>query len=137
MLNLYMLEVDILAWPAMMKSSHWHNPQEISMATRKTATETTDPKDTLIESVRTSLDEAEKLLKEAASSTGDKASELREKALNSLKSTRLTLQDAQEEVLARGRKAVRATDEYVHDKPWQAIGAAAVAGFLLGLLTRR
>ncbi|MEQ4616483.1 MAG: DUF883 domain-containing protein, partial [Corticimicrobacter sp.] len=72
------------------------------MATRKTATETTDPKDTLIESVRTSLDEAEKLLKEAASSTGDKASELREKALNSLKSTRLTLQDAQEEVLARG-----------------------------------
>ncbi|MEQ4619201.1 MAG: DUF883 domain-containing protein, partial [Corticimicrobacter sp.] len=67
----------------------------------------------------------------------DKASELREKALNSLKSTRLTLQDAQEEVLARGRKAVRATDEYVHDKPWQAIGAAAVAGFLLGLLTRR
>jgi ElaB/YqjD/DUF883 family membrane-anchored ribosome-binding protein len=29
------------------------------------------------------------------------------------------------------------TDEYVRDNPWQAIGAAAAAGFLVGVLIGR
>jgi ElaB/YqjD/DUF883 family membrane-anchored ribosome-binding protein len=33
--------------------------------------------------------------------------------------------------------AARATDEYVHDNPWQAIGVAAAVGFLLGLVVAR
>ncbi len=92
----------------------------------------------LISSVKLSLNDAEALLREAATATGERASELREQALSSLKQTREALYDAQDEVLAQGRKAVRATDEYVHDKPWQAIGIAGLAGLLLGvLLTRR
>lgn len=91
----------------------------------------------LISSVKLSLNDAEALLREAASATGDRASELREQALVSLKQTREALYDAQDEVLAQGRKAARATDEYVHDKPWQAIGVAAMAGLLLGVLLSR
>lgn len=45
-------------------------------------------KDKLIDSVKSSLNDAESLLREAAASSGEKASELRERALSSLKRTR-------------------------------------------------
>ena len=93
--------------------------------------------DKLISSVKVSLNDAEALLREAANATGERASELREQALSSLKQTREALYEAQDEVLAQGRRAVRATDEYVHDNPWQAIGVAGMAGLLLGVLLSR
>ena len=84
--------------------------------------------DKLISSVKLSLNDAEALLREAAGATGERAAQLREQALASLKQTREALYDAQDEVLAQGRRAVRATDEYVHDNPWQAIGVAGHFG---------
>jgi len=93
--------------------------------------------DKLIESVKSSLNDAETLLREAAAASGDRAAELREKAMVSMRRTREALYDAQDVVLARGRKAARQADDYVHDNPWQAIGVAAVAGLILGLLVGR
>lgn len=105
------------------------------MATRKRVQKTEDD---FIENVKTSLDDAEQLLREAAETTGEKADELRENALRSLRRTRDSLHDAQDALLEKGRVAARATDDYVHDNPWQAIGLAGVAGLLLGvLITRR
>ena len=104
------------------------------MATRKSEDVA---KEKLIDRVKTSLNDAESLLREAASSTGDKATELRERAMTSLKRTREALYEAQDAVFERGRKAARATDDYVHDNPWQAIGIAGVTGLLLGLLISR
>lgn len=95
------------------------------------------PKDKLIDSVKTSLTDAEDLLREAAASTGDRAAELRERALLSLKRTREALYDAQDALVYRSRKAARLTDDYVHDNPWQAVAAAGLAGLLLGLLLGR
>jgi ElaB/YqjD/DUF883 family membrane-anchored ribosome-binding protein len=90
-----------------------------------------------IEGVKASLDDAEKLLREAAETTGDKAAELRESAMRSLRRTREALYDTQDALLAQGRKAARVTDDYVHDNPWQAIGLAGVGGLLLGMLICR
>ncbi|SAI65692.1 membrane protein [Bordetella ansorpii] len=94
-------------------------------------------KEKLIDSVKTSLNDAENLLREAAGTTGDKAAELRDRAMVSLKRTREALYDAQDAVLERGRRAARATDDYVHDNPWQAISIAGVTGLLIGLLISR
>ena len=94
-------------------------------------------KEKLIDSVKTSLNDAENLLREAAGTTGDKAAELRDRAMVSLKRTREALYDAQDAVLERGRRAARATDDYVHDNPWQAISIAGVTGLLVGLLISR
>ncbi|MEI2418124.1 DUF883 family protein [Orrella sp. JC864] len=94
-------------------------------------------KDKLIDSVKTSLTDAEDLLREAASSTGDRAAELRERALVSLKRTREALYDAQDALVERSRKAARLTDDYVHDYPWQSIAAAGLTGLLIGLLLGR
>ena len=90
-----------------------------------------------IEEVKESLDDAERLLREAAELTGDKAVQMRERALESLRRTRLTLYDTQDAMLEKGRRAARATDEYVHDKPWQAIGLAGLTGLLIGMLISR
>lgn len=91
----------------------------------------------IIDSVKESLDDAEKLLREAADATGDKATELRENAMRSLRRTREALYDAQDSVLEGGRRAARATDDYVHDNPWQALGVAGIAGLLIGVLICR
>lgn len=99
--------------------------------------DTSAAQEKLIDSVKTALDDAENLLRQAASETGDKAQELREEALESLKRTRLALYDVQDSVVEKGRQAVRATDEYVHSNPWQAITVSAAAGLLLGLLVSR
>jgi ElaB/YqjD/DUF883 family membrane-anchored ribosome-binding protein len=104
------------------------------MATKKNVA--TSEED-FIDSVKESLDDAEKLLREAASSTGDKAAELRERAMQSLRHTREALYDTQDALLERGRRAARVTDDYVHDNPWQAIGMAGLAGVLIGALICR
>lgn len=93
--------------------------------------------DQFISNVKESLDDAEKLLREAADTTGEKANELREKAMDSLRRTRVALYDAQDAVIAKGRQAARATDDYVHDNPWQAVGIAGLTGLLVGMLISR
>lgn len=95
------------------------------------------PEEKFIESVRQSLDDAEQLLREAAEATGDKAAELRESAMRSLDRTREGLTEAQDVLVEHSRRAARATDEYVHDNPWQAIGAAGLIGLLIGALMCR
>jgi len=91
----------------------------------------------LVDPIKQALDEAEDLLREAANASGDKADELREQALETLRRSRLALHDMQDSILDRGRQAVRVTDDYVHERPWQAATAAGIAGLLLGLLIAR
>jgi ElaB/YqjD/DUF883 family membrane-anchored ribosome-binding protein len=110
------------------------NCKELFMATKKSVENSGDK---FIEEVKASLDEAEKLMREAAEATGDKAGELREKALRSLRLTRDSLHDAQEAVVDHSLRAAKATDNYVHDKPWQAIGVAGIVGLMFGMLISR
>jgi len=47
------------------------------------------------------------------------------------------MSETQAALLVRTRAAAKATDEYVHVHPWQAIGAGAAVGLLVGLLIGR
>ena len=80
---------------------------------------------------------AEDMLTQAANSTGEKAAELRGRALEQLKALRGRLQDAQAAAVRQSKAAARATDDYVHDHPWRSIGVAAGVGVLIGLLIGR
>lgn len=91
----------------------------------------------LIADFKVVLADAEELLKATAAQTGDKAAEMREKVTEHLKRAKFRLQEEQEKVLARTKEVAGATDDYVHDHPWQAVGMAAGMGFLLGLLIGR
>ncbi len=94
-------------------------------------------KEKLMSDIKTVLSDAEDLLKQAASSTGDRAAELREKAMSRLKQAKEKAADVQVVVVEKGKKAARATDDYVHEHPWTSIGVAAGVGVLIGLLINR
>jgi ElaB/YqjD/DUF883 family membrane-anchored ribosome-binding protein len=83
------------------------------------------------------LDVANTLLREAAAETGERASDLRSQVAAKLLSAKLKLQDLQDDAVDRAKVAARVTDDFVRDNPWQAIGAAAALGFLVGVLISR
>ena len=83
------------------------------------------------------MTEAQDMLQRAASETGDKARDLRSQVETKLLHAKLRLQELEGEAVDRAKNAARATDDYVHDHPWQAIGLAAGLGFALGLLMNR
>jgi ElaB/YqjD/DUF883 family membrane-anchored ribosome-binding protein len=101
--------------------------------TRKTAAS----RDKLLQDFNQVVADTEDLLRSIAAAGGDKASALRSKVEDSLQSTKERLGELQEAAMERGTAAARATDDYVHENPWQAIGIAAAVGVLVGLLISR
>jgi ElaB/YqjD/DUF883 family membrane-anchored ribosome-binding protein len=83
------------------------------------------------------LGEAEDMLKRAANETGDKARDLRSQVESKLLHAKLRLQELQGQAMDQAQQAARATDDLVHDYPWQAIGVAAAVGFVVGLMINR
>jgi ElaB/YqjD/DUF883 family membrane-anchored ribosome-binding protein len=94
-------------------------------------------RDALVKDFTDVLSEADALLKQAAKESGDKASDLRAQVEAKLRTAKLRLQEMQDDAVDRARAAARATDDYVHDNPWQAIGVGAAIGFLVGLVIAR
>jgi ElaB/YqjD/DUF883 family membrane-anchored ribosome-binding protein len=94
-------------------------------------------KEKLALDLRTVISDAEELLQLTSSQTGERVAELRERMRENLRAARYKLEDAEEAIRERAREAARATDDYVHDHPWKAIGIAAGAGLLVGLLISR
>ena len=94
-------------------------------------------KEQLIADFNVVVADAEALLKATANQGGEKLAEVRAKAEESLKVAKARLLEAQDALIAKTREAARATDEYVHEKPWNAIGVAAGIGLLIGFLMGR
>jgi len=80
---------------------------------------------------------AEDMLTQAAAATGEKAAELRGRALEQLKALQLRLKDAQSVAVEKSKAAAYATDDYVHENPWRSIAVAASMGVVVGLLIAR
>jgi ElaB/YqjD/DUF883 family membrane-anchored ribosome-binding protein len=94
-------------------------------------------RDKLLEDFTKVVNDTEELLKSMATVGGDKASALRASVEQNLALTRERLRELQEAAVEKTTAAARATDDYVHDNPWQAIGVAAAVGVLVGLLISR
>jgi ElaB/YqjD/DUF883 family membrane-anchored ribosome-binding protein len=97
----------------------------------------TESRQSIIDDFANVLTEAETLLKSAATETGEKARDLRQQVESKLLSAKLKLEELQGQAVDRAKEAARATDDYVHDHPWQAIGIAAAIGLMAGLLINR
>lgn len=100
-------------------------------------TETTVTKEKLVEDLKIVIADAEVLLRATASQAGEKISAAREKVQDSLDRAKAGLENIEEVVIDTGKQAARATDEYVHDHPWRAVGIATAAGLVIGLLISR
>ncbi len=100
-------------------------------------TDTVVNRDKLVADAKVVLDDVESLLAQAGAASGEQAVRLRERAAEALHRAKLRLTEAQASVTESTKAAVRATDDWVHDHPWSAVGVAAGVGFLLGLLASR
>ena len=94
-------------------------------------------KDKLVADLRVVVADAEELLKATASQAGEKVAAAREKIGESLREAKYQLSRAEEAIVDRTKQAARATDDYVHENPWRAVGIAAGVGLVIGLLIGR
>ena len=94
-------------------------------------------KERLVADLKSVVQEAEDLLKATASDAGDGAAEMRSRIRASLERAKDNLLEIEEAAVERARAAGRATDNYVHENPWQSMGAAAAVGLLVGMLIAR
>ena len=94
-------------------------------------------KDKLVADLKVVVADAEELLRATASQAGEKVTAARERIQASLATAKVKLTEAERVLLEKSKLAAKATDEYVHEHPWKAVGVAAAAGLLLGLLIGR
>lgn len=91
----------------------------------------------LVADLKVVVADAEELLRATASQAGEKAAAARERIQASLATAKVKLGEAEQVLLEKTKVAARATDDYVRDNPWQAVGIAAVAGLVVGILISR
>lgn len=94
-------------------------------------------KQKLVTDMKIVVADAEELLRTTASVAGEKVGELRERIQERLRDAKLRLADAEAALVDKTKAAARATDDFVQDNPWKAVGIAAGVGLLLGLILGR
>ncbi len=93
--------------------------------------------DQLVTDINAVLSDAESLLSATVDQGGEKMANLRSKAEASVRLARKRMAHAQNAMLEKTRETARMTDVYVHENPWNAMGAAAGVGLLVGFLLGR
>lgn len=87
--------------------------------------------------LRSLLRDAQDLFREATSSTGMKADDLRERGLELLDTALVKAQELQSVALDTSKEVVDTADSYVKDNPWRAVAISAGVGVLLGMMIGR
>jgi len=90
--------------------------------------------DAIKKDVEQLLFDAQTLFEEAKEANLEKADELRVAASRRISQAIHSLREMEANAVLRGKQLAQQTNEYVHEKPWYAIGVSAVVGLLLGVL---
>ena len=96
-----------------------------------------DSQQQLVSEIKAVISDAEEMLSATADQAGEKVANLRARVQTRLLDAKERLSEAEELLVARTRAAAQATDAYVHESPWTAIGIAAGVGLLVGLVVAR
>lgn len=107
------------------------------MSTKVANVEGDVSKEKLMQDLRVVVSDAEELLRATAGQAGEKAAAARERIQESLVAAKERLVAAERAVVEKTKQAAKATDEYVHENPWKAVGIAAGAGLIIGMLISR
>ncbi|MCE1171022.1 DUF883 family protein [Azovibrio restrictus] len=100
-------------------------------------TASTASKEKLVADMKVVIADAEEILKSTADVAGEKMASIRGKIEARLKDAKVRLEDAEAALVDKTKACARATDDFVHDQPWKAVGVAAVVGLALGVLIGR
>lgn len=94
-------------------------------------------KEKLVSDMKIVIADAEEILRATANQAGEKVGELRERITERLRDAKVRLADAEAAIVDKTKAAARATDDFVHEHPWKAVGVAAAIGLTLGVLIGR
>jgi ElaB/YqjD/DUF883 family membrane-anchored ribosome-binding protein len=83
------------------------------------------------------LDDVEDLLRHVTPLQDSDISRARQRVESSINSVRSTAERSITHTVETTKAAAKATDTFVHDRPWTAIGIAAVTGALVAALLSR
>ena len=98
---------------------------------------TTANKEKLVTDMKVVIADAEEILRATAGAAGEKVAEMRGKIETRLRDAKERLADAEAAIRDKAKAAASATDDFVHDHPWKAVGVAAAVGLALGVLIGR
>jgi ElaB/YqjD/DUF883 family membrane-anchored ribosome-binding protein len=93
----------------------------------------TNVRDHANDELRAFLADVEDLVKRVANVGDADVARLRSRVAGAIGDVRRTIGDTSDSLRERARMAVTVTDDYVHDRPWTAIGLAAAIGVIAGL----
>ncbi len=94
-------------------------------------------RDQLMSDLKSVIQDAESWLRNGSQMTGDELAAARAKFERTLSSAKADLIRLEETVVQRTKEAAKATDEFVTENPWKAVGVGAAAGILIGMLIAR
>ena len=94
-------------------------------------------KQKLVSDMKIVVSDAEEILRATAGVAGEKMVDLRERIGERLRDAKLRIADAEVALVDKTKAAARATDDYVNENPWQAVGIGAGIGLLLGIINGR
>ncbi len=80
------------------------------------------------------VSETDRFLKNLTDEGGEQAHALRTKVEKNLNAAKARLHGLEDAVMETTKRTARATDEYVHDNPWQTAGFAAGVSLALGVV---
>ncbi len=94
-------------------------------------------KEKLVSDLKVVISDTEELLRATAGAAGEKVGDLRERLTVRLRDTKERLVNLEVALVDKTKAAARATDDFVHEEPWKAVGVAAALGLALGVLIGR
>lgn len=87
--------------------------------------------------MRTLLQDAQDLFRQATSATGERAEILRTQGSNLLDSAMGRAQEVQTAAMETGKEMAEQADTYVQENPWKSVAISAAAGLIVGMLLAR
>lgn len=90
--------------------------------------------DKLIKEFKSVIADAEALLQAASNQTGEGVKELRASMQSNITNAKNRIVSLEEEYMEMAKKAVKASDEYVHENPYQSALVVGGLGLVIGYL---
>ena len=96
-----------------------------------------DIRDRLVEDLKLVVQDAEDLIRTTSKQATEGYQQARAKFESTLSSAKDTLSTAEQRLRENAHDAAQTANQFVQEKPWQAVGIGALAGLLAGLLIGR
>jgi len=87
--------------------------------------------------IRSLIADVEDLVARIADLKDADVARMRGKVLRAVDTAKASLAERTDSVRRQAQRAAATTDDYVHDRPWQAVGIAVLVGAVVGVLAGR